>query len=290
MRRMELCSTQFHHSRIYQISSGYSICTYPAIDSKVKRVYVSTMPGYNAQGYGQNSLIGVDLTTGKLIYRNWLYTDAHWSSIGHPLSSRNNDGIVYLSGRTLMAFNGENGQLRFLRARTSSNDERVDSAAHDTNILNINYLGKQPGPLNYRQTLSLWDGDRGQLIWNVSVPNSYFYVNYPATTNVRSRDHLHLTAQENIIVGRLPSSNQPVWTFNSSVAQSRVARLGVTDDSLFVVVIFFTHQELWKISLPKSFVEHQQSMWLDCFGQCNSYWTTCYSYDCKRCAGLTCQS
>ena len=155
---------------------------------------------------------------------------------------------------------------------------------------------------------------------------------------------MHLTAQDNVIIGRLPSSNEPVWTFNSSVAQGRVARLGVTDESSFVVVVFYAHQELWTISLPKSFTQHQQqtlsfspnytdclsyfcgkcvnnqcvianstsgscknegdcnqmiticldgicqTMWPDCFAQCNSYWTQCYSYDCKRFAGLTCQS
>ena len=182
--------------------------------------------------------------------------------------------------------------MRFLRARPPSNDERVDSAVNDTNI--INYLGKQPGPLNYRQVLSLRDGDRGQLIWNVSVPNSYFYVNYPATTNVRPRDNLHLTEQDNIIVGRLPSSNQPVWTFNSSVVQGRVTRLGVTDDSLFVVVLFFTHQELWKISLPQSFVEHQQETYLhshpvihNAVLSCHNY-TDCLSYSCGKCVNNQC--
>jgi hypothetical protein len=56
---------------------------------------------------------------------------------------------------------------------------------------------------------------------------------------VRSRDRLYLTAQDRIIVGRLPSSNAPVWTFNSSVAQGRVARLGVTNETLFVVVVYY---------------------------------------------------
>ena len=42
-----------------------------------------------------------------------------------------------------MAFNGENGQLRFLRARPATYDERVGSAVNDTSIININYLGKQ---------------------------------------------------------------------------------------------------------------------------------------------------
>ncbi len=119
-----------------RVTSPTVSVSYPAIDSKIKRVYVSTMPGYiNPTGYGNNSLIGVDLTTGKLLYQNWL-------SIGHPLSSANNDGIVYLSGRTLMAFNGENGESRFLKARPASYDERVDSAVNDTSIININYLGK----------------------------------------------------------------------------------------------------------------------------------------------------
>lgn len=213
--------------------------------------------------------------------------------IGHPLASRNNDGIVYLSGRTLLAFNGENGQLRFLRARPASNDERVDSAINDTNILNINYLGKQSGAQNYRQVLSLWNRDNGRLIWNITVSNNYFYVNYPATTSVRSRDHLHLTAQDNKIVGRLPLSNQPVWTFNSSVAQGRVARLGVTDDSLFVVVVYFTHQELWKISLPKSFLKHQQETpgfspsYSQCGAFCHNY-TDCLSYSCGKCVNNQC--
>ncbi|CAF0923259.1 unnamed protein product [Rotaria sordida] len=323
----------------------------PSINSKIKRVYVSTMPGYiYPTGYGNNSLMGIDLVTGKLIYRNWLYTAEHWLSIGHPLSSSNENGIVYLSGRTLMAFNGENGTLRFLRARPATYDERVDSAINDTSIININYLGD----FTYRQILSLWDGDKGQLLWNVSVPNNNFYVNYPVTTTVRRHDHLHLTAQDYFIIGRLPSSNEPVWKFNTSVAQGRVARLGVTNESLFVVVVYYEHQELWKISLPEIFIQQVQekysfssnytqcgaycnnytdcllyscgkcvdnrctipdsfptscmnegdcnqmittclsgsckTMWPDCFGQCNGYWTKCYSIDCSRCAGYDCQS
>jgi hypothetical protein len=174
------------------------------------------------------------------------------------------------------------------------------------------------------------------------------------TTTVRTRDHLHLTAQDNSIIGRLPSSNEPVWTFNTSVAQGRVARLGVTNETLFVVVVYYEHQELWKISLPESFAQQQQekrsfssnytqcgayctnytdclsyscgkcvdnhctmsdsfpgscknegdcnqmittcldgscrTMWPDCGGQCNSYWTKCYSTDCGRCSGYDCQS
>lgn len=112
-------------------ASSTTFVSYPAIDSQMRCVYVSTMPGYNACGYGQNSLISIDLTTAKLVYRNWLYTDAHWLS---SLSSRNNDGIVYLAGQTLLAFNGDDGQLRFLRARPASNDERVDSAINDSGI------------------------------------------------------------------------------------------------------------------------------------------------------------
>jgi hypothetical protein len=101
------------------------------------------MPGYvYLTGYGNNSLMGIDLITGKLIYQNWLYTTAHWLSIGHPLSSANDDEIVYLSGRTLMAFNGENGTLRYLRARPATYNEYVDSAVNDTRIININYLDK----------------------------------------------------------------------------------------------------------------------------------------------------
>ncbi|CAF1619655.1 unnamed protein product [Rotaria sp. Silwood1] len=324
----------------------------PAINSKIKRVYLSTIPGYIYPiGYGNNSLMGIDLLTGKLLYQNWLYTAEHWLSIGHPLSSANDDGIVYLSGRTLMAFNGENGTLRFLRARPATYDQRVDSSINDTTIININYLGD----FTFRQILSLWDGDKGQLLWNVSVPNSNFYVNYPVTTTVRTCDRLHLTAQDYFIIGRLPSSNEPVWRFNTSVAQGRVARLGVTNETLFVVVVYYEHQELWKISLPQSFIEQQQqdkhsfssnytqcgaycnnytdcllyscgkcvdnrctlpdpspsscknegdcnqmittclsgfcrTMWPDCFGQCNSYWTKCYSIDCPRCTGYDCQS
>lgn len=126
-----------------QVSTYNAFVSYPAIDSNIKRVYVSTLPGYiYPTGYGNNSLMGIDLTTGKLLYRNWLYTATHWLSIGHPLSSANYDGIVYLSGRTLMAFNGQNGTLRFLRARPATYDERVDSATNDTSIININYLGK----------------------------------------------------------------------------------------------------------------------------------------------------
>jgi hypothetical protein len=126
-----------------RVSSSNTFVSYPAIDSNIKRVYVSTMPGYiYPTGYRNNSLIGIDLMTGKLVYQNWLYTAIHWLSIGHPLSSVNNDGIVYLSGRTLMAFNGENGTLRYLRARPATYDERVDSEVNDTSIININYLGK----------------------------------------------------------------------------------------------------------------------------------------------------
>jgi hypothetical protein len=126
-----------------RVGSFNAFVSYPAINSKIKRVYVSTMPGYvYSTGYGNNSLMGIDLITGKLLYQNWLYTAEHWLSIGHPLSSANEDGIVYLSGRTLMAFNGENGTLRYLRARPATYDERVDSAVNDTSIININYLGK----------------------------------------------------------------------------------------------------------------------------------------------------
>ena len=125
------------------VSRQSAFVSSPAIDSKINRVYVSTKPGYVYPiGYQNNSLIGIDLRTGKMIYRNWLYTATHWLSIGHPLSSAGNDGIVYLSGRTLMAFNGENGMLRYLRARPATYDERVDSAMNDTSIININYLGK----------------------------------------------------------------------------------------------------------------------------------------------------
>jgi hypothetical protein len=130
-------------------------------------------------------------------------------------------------------------------------------------------------------------------LWNVSVPNSNFYVNYPVTTTVRSRDRLHLTAQDKIIVGRLPSSNEPIWTFNSSVAQGRVARLGVTNESLFVVVVYYEHQELWKISLPESFVQHQQdiptfsSNYTQCGAFCNNY-TDCLSYSCGKCLNNQC--
>jgi len=63
-------------------------------------------------------------------------------SIGHPLSSANDDGIVYLSGRTIIAFHGENGTLRYLRARSATYDQRVDSAVNGTGIININYLSK----------------------------------------------------------------------------------------------------------------------------------------------------
>ncbi|CAF1644902.1 unnamed protein product, partial [Didymodactylos carnosus] len=124
----------------------------PAINSKIKRVYVSTIPGFiYPVGYGNNSLIGIDLDTGKLVFQNWLYTAAHWLGIGHPLSSANADGIVYLSGRTLMAFNGKNGTLRYLRARPATYDERVDSTVNDTSIININYLGKhQVTPLEFK--------------------------------------------------------------------------------------------------------------------------------------------
>jgi len=126
-----------------KVIPGITFVSYPAINSKIKRVYVSTMPRYiSPTGFGNNSLMGIDLTTGKLVYRNWLYTDVHWLSIGHPLSSANDDGIVYLLGRTIMAFNGENGTLRYLRARPATNDQRVDSSVNDTGILNINYLGK----------------------------------------------------------------------------------------------------------------------------------------------------
>jgi hypothetical protein len=101
-----------------KLSSFSTFVSYPTIDSKVKRVYVSTTSCYiYPTGYGNNSLIGIDLVTGQLLYQNWLYTPAHWLSIGHPLSSANDDGIIYLSGRTLMAFNGENDALRYLRAR-----------------------------------------------------------------------------------------------------------------------------------------------------------------------------
>jgi hypothetical protein len=41
-----------------------------------------------------------------------------------------------------MAFNRENGTLRFWRARPTTYDERVDSVVNDTSIININYLGK----------------------------------------------------------------------------------------------------------------------------------------------------
>ena len=102
------------------------------------------MPGHiYPTGYANNSLIGVNLHSGHLVYQRWLYTATHWLSIGQPLSSANRDGIVYLSGRTLMAFNGENGTLRFLRARPATYDERVDSAMGDTSIININYLGRK---------------------------------------------------------------------------------------------------------------------------------------------------
>ena len=125
------------------VSRQSAFVSSPGINSKIKRVYVSTKPGFvYPTGYQNNSLIGIDLRTGKMIYRNWLYTTTHWLSIGHPLSSTNDDGIVYLSGRTLMAFNGENGTLRYLRARPATYDERVDSAVNDTSIININYLGK----------------------------------------------------------------------------------------------------------------------------------------------------
>lgn len=191
-------------------------------------------------------------------------------------------------------------------------------------------------------------------MWNVSIPNSNFFVNYPVTTTVRTQDHLHVTAQDNFIIGRLPSSNQAVWSFNTSVAQGRVARLGVTNDTLFVVVVYYEHQELWKISLPELFIPQQQekslfsvnytqcnsycnnytdclsyscgkcvdnrcimadsspgscknegdcnqmirtclsgycqTMWPDCNGQCNGYWTKCYSIDCSRCNGFECES
>ncbi len=61
---------------------------------------------------------------------------------------------------------------------------------------------------------------------------------------MRSRDRLYLTAQDRIIVGRLPSSYTPVWTFNSSVSQGRVARLGVADETFFVIVVYYERQEL----------------------------------------------
>jgi hypothetical protein len=126
-----------------RVGTFNAFVSYPAINSKVRRVYISTMAGFiYPTGYGNNSLIGIDLDTGKLIYQNWLYTAEHWLSIGHPLSSPNDDGIVYLSGRTLMAFNGGNGTLRYLRARPATYDERVDSALNDTSLININYLGK----------------------------------------------------------------------------------------------------------------------------------------------------
>lgn len=172
------------------------------------------------------------------------------------------------------------------------------------------------------------------------------------TTTVRTSDKLHLSAQDNFIIGRLPSSNEPVWKFNTSVAQGRVARLGVTNSTLYVVVVYYEHQELWKISLPSPFTEQEKysfasnysqcgaycnnytdcllyscgkcvdhkctlpdpnpgscknegdcnqmittclggfckTMWPDCFGQCNSYWTKCYSVDCTRCDGINCES
>lgn len=140
----------------------------------------------------------------------------------------------------------------------------------------------------------MWDGDKGQLLWNVSVPNNNFFVNYPVTTTGRSHDHLHLTAQDYVIVGRLPSSNEPVWTFNSSVAQGRVARLSVTNETLFVVVVYYEHQELWKISLPKSFNQQQQDRdsFSPNYSQCNAYcnnYTDCLSYSCGKCVDNQCQ-
>ncbi|CAF2111654.1 unnamed protein product [Rotaria magnacalcarata] len=263
--------------------------SYPAIDSRIKRVYISMMPGYIYQiGYVNNSLMGINLVTGKLLYQNWLYTADHWTSIGHPLASANDDGIVYLSGRTLMAFNGENGTLRFLRARPATYDERVDSATHDTSIININYLGD----FTYRQILSLWDGDTGKLLWNISVPNSNFYVNYLVSTTVRSSDYLHLTAQDNVIIGRLPSSNEPVWRFNTSVAQGRVARLGVTNETLYVVVVYYEHQELWKISLSKTFIrQEEETKFSSNYSQCGAYckdYTDCLLYSCGNCVDNRC--
>jgi len=139
----------------------------------------------------------------------------------------------------------------------------------------------------------LWEGDKGQLLWNVSVPNTNFFVNYPVTTTVRTRDLLHLTAQDNVIIGRLPSSNQSVWMFNTSVAQGRVARLGVTDETLFVVVVYYEHQELWKISLPKLFTHKQQQKrsfspnYTQCGAYCNNY-TDCLSYSCGKCVDNQC--
>ena len=33
-----------------------------------------------------------------------------------------------------------------------------------------------------------------------------------------------------------------------------------------------------------------KTMWPDCSGQCNGYWTNCDSIDCPRCSGYDCQS
>ncbi len=42
-----------------------------------------------------------------------------------------------------MAFNGENGALRYLRARPATSDECVDSSVNDTSLIKINYFGKE---------------------------------------------------------------------------------------------------------------------------------------------------
>ncbi len=41
-----------------------------------------------------------------------------------------------------MAFNGENGTLRYLRARPATYDQRVDSSVNDTGIINRRFYWK----------------------------------------------------------------------------------------------------------------------------------------------------
>jgi len=61
----------------------------------------------------------------------------------------------------------------------------------------------------------------------------------------------------------------------------------VADETLFIVVVSYEHQELWKISLPELFIQQQQEMhsFSSNYTQCGTYrnnYTHCLLYSCGR--------
>ncbi len=61
----------------------------------------------------------------------------------------------------------------------------------------------------------------------------------------------------------------------------------MTDETLFIVVVSYEHQELWKISLPELFILQQQEThsFSSNYTQCGTYrnnYTHCLLYSCGR--------